>query len=145
MTRYLGIDYGSKRIGLAFASDDVDFASPVTMLETRGNMPSQVAAVASVASDYDVDTYVVGLPLNMDGTAGPQAEKTRRFGDALSRTTGQTVHYFDERLSTKAAEDMLRPADLTRKKLRAVRDAVAAQVILQGYMDARRQTPGDKA
>ena len=144
MTRYLGIDYGSKRIGLAFASDDVDVASPVAMLEASGKMANQVAAVASVASDYDVDAYVVGLPLNMDGTAGPQAELSRRFGDALSRTTGQTVHYFDERLSTKAAEDLLRPADLTRKKLRAVRDAVAAQVILQGFMDAGRRAPGDK-
>ncbi len=145
MTRYLGIDYGSKRIGLAFASDDVDIASPVAMLEANGKMANQVAAVASVASDYGVDAYVVGLPLNMDGTAGPQAELSRRFGDALSRTTGQAVHYFDERLSTKAAEDLLRPADLTRKKLRAVRDAVAAQVILQGFMDAARRTSGDQA
>ena len=79
---------------------------------------------------------VVGRPLNMDGTEGPQARQTRAFGDRLAQDTGLPVHYFVERLSSIAAAERLQAADLTRKKTKARKDRVAAQVILEGFLAA---------
>ena len=137
MPRFLGIDYGSKRIGLALSDHEAILALPLATVRPRGGLPNQVSAVLSFAKQYGVDAFVVGLPLNMDNTEGPQAKLTRAFGDELARTTGLPVYYFDERLSSVAAEELLRPAELTRKKKRARLDRIAAQVMLQGFLEAR--------
>jgi putative Holliday junction resolvase len=134
MQRFLGIDYGTKRIGLAVGDDLIRIASPIETIEACGEVAEHVRAVMSAAEAYGVDAFLVGLPLNMDGTEGEQAKITRRFGDELGRVTGKPVHYFDERLSSSAAQELLRPADLTRRKRKSIQDAVAAQVILQGFL-----------
>ncbi len=136
MQRYLGIDYGTKRIGLAVGDDGTRIASPIETIESFNDVADLVRRIAAVAEEYQVDAFVVGLPMNMDGTEGEQAKITRRFGDRLEHATGKDVHYFDERLSSASARELLQPADLTRKKRHAREDAVAAQVILQAFLDA---------
>lgn len=138
MPRFMGIDYGTKRIGLAVGDTDAGVASPVETIEAHGGVADQVRAVGSAAQEYQVDAFVIGLPLNMDGTEGYQAKATREFGEALARSIGRPVHYWDERLSSRSARELLQPAGLTHKKRRAVEDSIAAQVILQGFLD----TPG---
>jgi putative Holliday junction resolvase len=141
MTRFLGIDHGSKRIGLAVSDPGATLASPLTTVAASGNLSDEVAAVLSCAREYEIDAFVVGLPLNIDDTEGTQAKTVRRFGAELERISGKPVHYWDERLSSHAAEDLLRPAELTRKKRKARLDRVAAQVMLQGFLDARTSPP----
>ena len=138
MSRFLAVDYGIKRIGLAIGDDVTYVASPVKTIAGCGNVRSDAAAVEACAAEYDIDGIVVGLPLNMDDSEGPQAKMVRSFGEALDAMTEHTIHYVDERLSSFAAEELIRPAGLTRKKKRAGADRVAAQVILQSFLDARR-------
>jgi len=137
MPCFVGVDYGSKRIGLAVSSDG-RLALPLTTLDGRGDVTAQVAGVLATADDYQVDAFVVGLPLNMDGTEGPQAKLTRKFGEELQRASDKTVHFWDERLSSHAAAELLQPAELTRKKKKQRLDRVAAQVMLQDYLDAQQ-------
>ena len=143
MSSFMGVDYGSKRIGLAVGAEQTGLATPLTTLDVRGELAGQVQAVIARARDYEVDAFVVGLPLNMDDTEGPQVQLVRSFGAALAEAAGRPVHYWDERLSSVAAEELLQGADLTHKKKKRRRDRIAAQVILQEFLDARatRQTP----
>jgi putative Holliday junction resolvase len=130
MSRYLGIDYGSKRIGVAVGESTSRIASPVATVEGKPRLADQLEVVLRYA-----DAFVVGLPLNMDDSEGPQAKVTRAFGDELAKRSGQPVHYFDERLSSAAADELLEPAQLSRKKRRVRQDRVAAQVILQAFLE----------
>ena len=141
MPRFLGIDHGSKRIGLAVSDAGATLASPLATIHASGNLSDEIAAVLSCAKEYEIDACVVGLPLNMDDTEGDQAKTVRRFGAELGRISGKPVHYWDERLSSRAAEELLRPAELTRKKRKARLDRVAAQVMLQGFLDAHASAP----
>lgn len=141
--RYLAIDFGTKRIGLAVGDDQLRLASPLSSVAATANWEENAAAVLREADGYGVDELVIGLPLNMDDTEGPQAKLTRRFGDSLAKCGSKPVHYFDERLSSAAADDLLRPAELTNKKHRSKRDGVAAQVILQDFLDALPYEPVD--
>ena len=136
MACYLGLDYGGKRIGLAVGDTHLSVASPLVTVAARGQVGEDVRAVLECARDYQIEAFVVGLPLNMDGSEGEQAKLTRRFGEALAHVTGLPVHYWDERLSTAEARELLRPAELTRKKRKARLDRVAAQVILQNFLDS---------
>lgn len=137
MARFLGIDYGTKRIGLAVGDDSAGVASPLETVEVRGSTADHARQVATVAQAYEVDAFVIGLPVNMDGTEGKQAKVTRRFGDELNAADGRPVHYFEEQLSSVAARELLRSTGLPRKKQKALEDAIAAQVILQEFLDAR--------
>ena len=143
MPRFLGIDHGSKRIGLAVSDPGATIASPLATLDAAAKLSDQVVAVLSCAREYEIDAFVIGLPLNMDDTEGNQAKTVRRFGAELERISGKPVHYWDERLSSRAAEELLRPAELTRKKHKARLDRVAALVILQGFLDASTSPPID--
>ena len=145
MPRFMGIDYGTRRIGLAVGDTDAGVASPVETIEARGGITDQVRAVETTAQEYQVDAFVIGLPLNMEGTEGDQAKVARKFGEALARTTGKPVHYWDERLSSRHAQELLQPAGLTHRQQRAIEDSVAAQVILQGFLDDRGQDGGTKS
>ena len=136
MPRFLGIDHGSKRIGLAVSDPGATLASPLTTIDAATNFSDQVAAILSYAKEFEIDAFVIGLPLNMDDTEGNQAKTVRRFGAELLRISGKPVHYWDERLSSHAAEDLLRPAELTRKKRKARLDRVAAQIMLQEFLDS---------
>ncbi len=135
----IGIDYGTKRIGLAAGDTDRRVASPLTTVIAQGDVAAHAQAVLQYADAYDVEAFVVGLPLNMDDTEGPQAKTTRRFGDQLALIASKPVHYWDERLSTFAADELLDTVDLTRAKRKSIQDAVAAQVILQSFLDAQAE------
>ncbi len=141
MARFLGIDYGTKRIGLAIGDDDAGVASPLETIEVRGSTADHACQVVGVAQAFEVDAFVIGLPVNMDGTEGKQAKITRRFGDKLFTVGGRPVHYFEEQLSSVTARELLRSTGLPRKKQKALEDTIAAQVILQEFLDARAGTP----
>ena len=133
--RICGIDYGTKRIGLAIGDPQGGIASPLATLTVQSNLDDQVQRVIEAVREYDVGQWVVGLPLNMDDTEGPQAKATRKFGRRLEELSGRQVHFWDERLSSLVADEYLAEAQLTRKKKKARRDRVAAQVILQTFLE----------
>lgn len=137
--RYLGIDYGTKRIGLAVGDGAGGIASPLRTLPAVGTLAGRVADVIRAGGDFAIDEWVVGVPLNMDGSSGPQAEVTREFAALLAKATGNPVHLWDERLSSFAADAHMSRTGLTHRQKKRRRDAVAAQVILQGFLDARAE------
>ncbi len=134
--RYLGFDLGRATIGLAVADDVLRTAQPVRTLRRRTEA-QDLAAVARVARDYEVTRAVLGLPLNMDGTEGPSARLARAFAPKLEAALRVPVDLFDERLSTFEAETRLRDRGISAKDRKAVIDAEAAAVILQGWLDRR--------
>ena len=134
--RYLGIDLGRARIGLALADDVLRAARALKAIERRDEA-SDLGAIGSVAREYEVTQAVVGLPLNMDGTEGASARMARNFAPRLSSALGVPVDLFDERLSTFEAEDRLRSRGVTAREMKSLVDAEAAAVILQGWLDGR--------
>ncbi|MFQ5413269.1 MAG: Holliday junction resolvase RuvX [Phycisphaerae bacterium] len=137
MTRYVGIDYGDRRIGIAVGDTGVGVATPVTTIRAGGSLVARVSAVTQHAAAFGPDAYVVGLPLHMDGTEGEQARRTRAFGRRLADATGRPVHYWDERLTSVTAEARLEETGLSRRKKRRRVDPVAAQIMLQAFLDDR--------
>lgn len=135
--RTLGLDFGTKTIGVA-ASDALGLTAQTVTTIRRTSLKADLAALKDLVRHYEADRFVVGLPLNMDGTEGPRAEATRRFVDALTQVLGLPVELWDERLSTVAAQRTLLEADVSRAKRREVIDQMAAQFILQGWLDAKR-------
>lgn len=133
--RILGVDYGSKRIGLAMGDDETRIAMPLKTLQGCGDVARDAAGVAALAREEEVGLIVVGLPLNMDDSEGPQAKATRTFMAALSKASGIAVVERDERLSSFGADELTREAGLTRGKSKEKRDKLAAQIILQSYLD----------
>ena len=134
--RYLGVDLGTKRIGLALSEPEGGIVSPLKVIEARPGAAANAQAILEVAETYDVGGIVIGLPLNMDGTEGPQAKLSRRLADAIRKADGPTVHLHDERLTSHAADELLVERELTRKKKRARHDAVAAQILLQSFLES---------
>ena len=140
-TRALALDVGDARIGVACSDPTLLLASPVEVVERKaGRAAERVAALAEAQS---ASILVVGLPLNMDGSVGPQAARVGRFVQELAPLlAGRPVCYWDERLSTVEAHAIRLRSGVGRKKRRAPVDAVSAAVILQGWLDARRTAPG---
>ena len=136
----LGIDYGSRRIGVAVSDATGTIALPLKILDIK-SVAQAVAKVAEVVAERSAEQVVVGLPLNMNGTEGEMATAARRFAEALEEAVAAHVTLFDERLSTSEIERVLLEADLSRNKRKGVRDKLAARVILQAWMDA--QAPPD--
>lgn len=134
-----GVDYGTRRIGLAISDASGTIASPLKTLAASGDSTGDARAVSSAVAEFDVAEWVVGWPLNMDGSPGPQARLSEEFAAALRACTGQPVHLFDERLSSQEADTKMAMSGLTHKKKKARRDALAALVILQSYLDERNQ------
>lgn len=136
--RILGIDLGERRIGLAL-SDELGFtAQGLDVLPHRDDERS-LAALVQLIGMRQADTVVFGLPRNMDGSRGPMAQKVIDFANRLQMKLPQIkVEYWDERLTTSAAQRMLVDADLSRAKRKQVVDKVAAVLILQGYLDSLR-------
>jgi len=132
MSRWLGIDHGSKRIGLAVGNTEEGFAAPVTVLHAE---PEErlLAEIDQLAGEYDVDGLVVGWPVNMDDTEGPQAQDARAFAAALGQATGRDVRLWDERLSSFHADAKL-AGQWTRNKRKARQDAVAAASFLGDFL-----------
>ena len=126
-------------------SDALGFtAQPVTTIR-RSNLRADLTELRRLAEHHGVEHAVVGLPLNMDGSEGPSAADARRLGDAVAHTLGIPVEYWDERLTTVAANRVMIEADVSRARRRAVVDQIAASLILQGWLDARQPAaPGDE-
>lgn len=134
--RLLGIDYGERRTGVAISDGSRTIAFPRETLECP--RPEQAAAaVARIAGEEGVAGIVVGWPLNMNGTEGPRTERTRLFMAEVAKRTSIPLVRWDERLSTKVAEEVLIAAGTRRERRRQVVDKLAAQVILQTYLDAQ--------
>jgi putative holliday junction resolvase len=133
--RLLGVDYGDVRVGLAVSDPDRKIAFPLTTYERRGRDRDAVYFRA-LAKAEAVAGFVVGLPVHLNGTEGKKAAQARAFGDWLGAATGLPVAYWDERFSTAEAEAALWGAGLTHKRRKARRDRVAAQIVLQAYLDA---------
>ena len=132
----LGLDVGQKRIGVALAQDLV--AIPLTVIE-RADEKADLEKVLAVVREHGVKRIVVGLPRSMDGSIGKQAERTLAFSRELSQHADVPVDTWDERLSTAAAERLLLNTGMKREKRKAHRDAMAAAIILQSYLDRRNR------
>lgn len=137
MPRILGVDYGLKRIGLAVSDADARIASPLRVLRGRGSARADAEAVAAVAAELDASEFVVGLPLHMNGREGEQSRVTRAFVAALEALGVGPVHLWDERLTSHAADRLLDTHGVSRAKRKAAQDAMAAYVILAGYLETR--------
>jgi putative holliday junction resolvase len=134
--RALGLDLGTKTIGVA-VSDELGFtAQGLPTVERRGPR-KDLEALKALAEEWKVDRFILGLPLNMDGTEGPRALATRTFGSALADLTGLPIVYQDERLTTVEATRTLLEGNVSRKKRKTVVDQLAASLILQGWLDAQ--------
>jgi putative Holliday junction resolvase len=132
--RWLGLDYGERRIGVAVSDPLAITAQGVSVIERTG-VKKDLELIRQIIHTYEVDSIVLGLPKNMNGTEGPAAEKVRNFGKLLEETTSLKVIYWDERLSTSSAQQVMIDADLSRRKRKAKVDRLAAVIILQNYLD----------
>lgn len=133
MAALIGIDLGSKRIGLAVASGSV--ATPLRVIDRSGDDGADAATIAAEANERGATTVVLGHPKRLDGTLGPAAEAAEAFAGAL-RGAGLEVILWDERLTTKQVDKMLIDSGTRRGRRREVVDKLAATVILQGYLDS---------
>lgn len=143
--KFLGLDIGDRRVGVAFGDSELQLATPVDVV-TRSSFDTDARAIGKFAGNYDAAQLIVGLPRNMDGTTGTQAESVMAYAERLGRALNLPVVFWDERLTTvEAAQRMnetgaLAPASrgLRRgKKARRALDAIAAAVILQDYFDGQ--------
>ena len=135
--RILGLDFGSKTVGVAVSDGLLLTAQGVETIERKdeNKLRKTCARIEELIAEYEVTEIVLGLPKNMDNTEGERVEKTKAFGEMLERRTGLPVHYWDERLTTVAAEQILIESGVRRENRKAVIDKVAAGLILQGYLD----------
>jgi len=136
--RILGLDVGERRIGVAVADQRVRVALPVAVVERR-ELPADLDAIARLAQDQGAEAVVIGLPISLNGSLGPQAEVVKAFGRELSARLSLPIEYWDERLSTVEAQRRLTSAGKKGPKAKAQRDALAAAIVLQSYIDGQAQ------
>lgn len=132
--RSLGLDIGDKRIGVALSDPQGILASPLTIINRRDES-LDIEAITNIISQRQVEQIVVGLPLSMDGSIGKQAEKVKTFTQKLCSHTEVPVEYRDERLTTVSAERLMQAVNTKKARGKARHDAIAAALILQGYLD----------
>lgn len=133
----MGLDLGDKTIGMAVSDDGRRVASALATIR-RTKFTKDARALLKLADDYAVAGFLLGLPVNMDGTEGPRCQSTRQFAANLSEKTDLPIAFWDERMSTQAVERHLIEQDVTRKRRANVVDKMAAQYILQGALDFMR-------
>jgi putative Holliday junction resolvase len=133
--RYLGLDVGNRRIGVAVSDELGLTAQPVLTLERRRSAREDLRSLARLARRYAVAGIVVGNPLHLSGEPSPQAAKTQAFAQELGALAGLPIHLWDERLTTREAHRMLYEAGHARQEHRRVVDQVAATLILQSFLD----------
>ena len=138
MTRYLGIDFGTRRIGVAVSDELGLTAQPLPLLEPSSEQEA-LSAIRGFIDQYGVLEVIVGLPKNMNGTLGPAAEQALAFAGRLEKSAPVKVTMWDERLTSRAAERLLIEADLSRAKRKGRVDRMAAALILQGFLDRRHR------
>ena len=134
---WMGLDLGTKTIGVAVSDRLLSSASPLRTVK-RTKFSKDVQALLDVITNRDIGAIILGLPRNMDGSEGPRCQSTRAFARNFSVFTDLPIGYWDERLSTVAAERALLEADTSRKRRAEVIDHVAAGYILQGALDRAR-------
>ena len=138
--RLMGLDLGTKTIGVAVSDSMHSIATPVTTIE-RKKFSKDIEALSKIIKEFEIGGYILGLPLNMDGSEGGRCDATRSFADEMRQrpeTFGNNpfIALYDERLSTSAVEDFLvNDVDMSRTKRKQVVDKLAAQIILQGALD----------
>lgn len=142
MGRMLGLDIGTKRIGIALSDPTQTIASPHQVLESVGR-EGDVLAIAKLGESEEVEGYVVGLPLRLDGLRGGMAAQVEELAQRLADVTQKPVHLFDERWTTAIAERSLREGSLSRQARKERRDAVAAAIILQSWLDQSKPREQD--
>ena len=142
MQAVAGLDLGERTIGVAVSDTFLSVATPLETIRRR-KFGQDAEKLLAILSARNIGGLVLGLPRNMDGTEGPRCQSTRAFARNLSRLTDLPIGFWDERLSTVAAEKALLEADTTRKRRAEVIDHVAASYILQGALDRLRHLRAD--
>lgn len=135
-SRILALDYGTKRIGVALSDELRWTAQPLETFERR-TLDRDVTHIASLVNTHEVGQVVLGFPLQLDGREGPAVQAMREFAVRLEQGLSVPLVLWDERLTTKAAEDLLIAADVSRKKRKGAVDRVAAAILLQSYLASR--------
>lgn len=133
--RLLGLDVGKKTIGLALSDRMRTVASPFETIK-RSKLKADLARLEAIVAEHKIGGFVVGLPLNMDGSEGPRAQATRQFAKDLTEAIDIPLAFWDERLSTAAVTRTLIDADASRKRRKDLVDKLAAAYILQGALDS---------
>jgi putative holliday junction resolvase len=144
MPRILGVDYGTRRVGFAVSDPGGIIAMPLKVADICGETEA-LREVVNTCRETQAERLVIGIPVNMDGTHGPSAEAVLAFIERLKEDLRIPILTWDERLSTSMVERVLLQADVSRAKRKAVRDKLAAQVILQGYLDSMPPAGGMEA
>ena len=134
--RIMGVDYGEKRVGLALSDPLGITAQPLECIE-RENDAQVAGELERLIQTHDIERVVVGLPVNLSGKDSPQTKRARRFISRLRKNLGVKIETWDERLSSDEAERALIDMDVRRSRRKERRDIVAAQLILQGYLDTK--------
>ena len=132
--RIMGLDVGEKRIGIAI-SDPMGWTAQGHSVLMRGKPQNDLELLAGLCSEFGVEKIVLGFPRNMNGTVGPKGEEILEYGRVLQEYLALPVEYWDERLTTVAAQRVLLEANVSRRKRKGVIDKLAAVNILQGYLD----------
>jgi putative Holliday junction resolvase len=139
VARVLAVDYGEKRIGLA-VSDELGITASPLMTLTRRSDEEAIQQIAQLASKLKVKQIVVGLPRRTDAQEGEMERKVKAFAEKLKQAVSVPVALFDERFTTRIAEQVLLEADLSRRKRKQVRDRLAAVILLQSFLEAQRMS-----
>ena len=135
--RVIGLDYGSKTVGVALSDELMLTAQPLTTIhrDRPTKLRQTLAQIEQIIEQYDVDRIVVGLPKKLDNEEGERCEKTKEFGDMLENRTGLEIIYQDERLTTAQADGVLEQGGIRKDKRKQYIDKMAASLILQNYLD----------
>lgn len=135
--RILGLDFGSKTVGVAVSDELLITAQGVEIVRRKSpaKLRQTLARIEEIIKEYNVEKIVLGYPKNMNNTEGERCEKTREFGAMLNRRTGLEVIYWDERLTTVAADRSMMESGIRRENRKEYVDEIAAIFILQGYLD----------
>jgi putative Holliday junction resolvase len=143
--KFLGLDVGNRRVGIAFGDSELRLATPVDVI-TRATIAQDVSVIGQYVHEFDAARLIVGLPRNMDGTLGAQAEAVTRYAERVAGALNLPLAFWDERLTTVEATRRTQETDGSRQSARGMRrtkksrvglDAIAASVILQDYIDNR--------
>ena len=140
--RSIGLDIGDARIGVAVSDASGTVASPVAVLDARA-LEVDVRPLARLVEEYEAEMLVVGVPVTLGGEEGPQAGHVRERADRLGDAVGLPVAYWDERLSSAEARRLMREAGMSDRDQRGAVDKVAAALILQAWLDSRREQARD--
>ncbi len=143
MMRIMGLDFGSRTVGVAISDSLLLTAQGIEIIrrQEENKLRRTLARIEELIVEYEVGEIVLGLPKNMNATEGSRVELTREFQEKLERRTGLPVHLWDERLTTVAADKIMMEAGIRRERRKEHVDKIAAVLILQGYLDRRSMEP----